>query len=139
MGSWSLPPSRCLGKHVAKLLWRIPLQRTISSILLIIGLIILAYPLPIRAQVPNEGIANMVIQARQRNAAQMKQYFWTSRIELTQNGTTQDTRIDQVSYGPDGNLQQTLQNDQSAPLPGGFLRRAIAENTRKQLEDQPSY
>jgi hypothetical protein len=59
------------------------MQRTISSIILLIGLIILACPLPIRAQVPNEGIANMVIQARQKNAAQMKQYFWISRIELT--------------------------------------------------------
>ena len=110
------------------------MKRTISSIILIIGLIILACPLPIRAQVPNEGIANMIIQARQKNTAQMKQYFWTSRIELNQNGTTLDTRIDQVSYGPNGNLQQTLMNDQSAPLPRGFLRRAIAENRRQQTE-----
>jgi hypothetical protein len=110
------------------------MKRTICPIILIIGLIILACPLPIMAQVPNEGIANMIIEARQKNSAQLKQYTWTSRIELTQNGTTQDTRIYQVSYGPDGMQQQTLLNDQSAPLPRGFLRRAIAENKRQQTE-----
>jgi hypothetical protein len=110
------------------------MKRTLCSIILIIGLLMLSFSLPIMAQVPNEGIANMIIQARQKNSSQLKQYFWTSRIELTQNGTVQDTRIDQVSYGPDGNLQQTLLNDQSAQLPMGFLRRAIAENKRQQTE-----
>ena len=110
------------------------MKRTLYSLILTIGLLMLSSPVTSVAQVANEGIANMIIQARQKNAAQLKQYFWTSRIELTQNGTTQDTRIDQVSYGPDGNLQQTVLNDQSAPLPGGFLRRRIAENQRQQTE-----
>ena len=110
------------------------MKRTLYSIALSIGMLIFVYPFTIRAQVPNEGIANMIIQARQKNAAQMKQYTWTSRIELNQNGTTQDTRIYQVNYGPQGNLQQTLLNDQSAQLPLGFLRRAIAENRRQQTE-----
>ena len=114
------------------------MKRTLCSIILIIGLFMLSFSLPSVAQVPNEGIANMIIQARQKNAAQLKQYAWTSRIELTQNGTIQDTRIDQVSYGPDGNQQQTLLNDQSAPLPRGFLRRAIAENKRQQTEQYMS-
>lgn len=100
----------------------------------LIGLLIFACPVTSVAQVPNEGIANMVIQARQKNSAQLKQYSWTSRIELTQNGMVQDTRIYQVSYGPDGAQQQTLLNDQSAQLPMGFLRRAIAENQRQQTE-----
>src|SRR5215510_9630459 len=55
-------------------------------IILLIGLLLLAFSVPIKAQVPNEGIANMIIQARQKNAAQLKQYTWTCRIELTQNG-----------------------------------------------------
>jgi len=110
------------------------MKRIICSIILIIGLLILAGPLTSVAQVANEGIANMIIQARQKNAAQLKQYSWTCRIELSQNGAVQDTRIDQVSYGPYGNLQQTLLNDQSAQLPMGFLRRAIAENIRQQTE-----
>ena len=110
------------------------MKRTICSIIVIIGLLMFSFSLPLRAQVANEGIANMIIQARQKNSAQLKQYTWTSRIELNQNGTTQDTRIYQVSYGPDGNVQQTLLNDQSAQLPMGFLRRAIAENRRQQTE-----
>jgi hypothetical protein len=110
------------------------MKRTTCPIILIIGLIILACPLTSAAQVPNEGIANMIIQARQKNAAQLKQYSWTSRIELNQNGTTQDTRIYQVSYSPDGTQQQTLLNDQGTQLPMGFLRRAIAENRRQQTE-----
>jgi hypothetical protein len=110
------------------------MKRTLCSIMLMTGLPLLAYPLTSVAQVAHEGIANMIIQARQKNSAQLKQYTWTPRIELNQNGTTQDTRIYQVSYGPDGNLQQTLLNDQSAQLPMGFLRRAIAENRRQQTE-----
>lgn len=110
------------------------MKRTLCPIILIIGLLILVYPFTITAQVANEGIANMIIQARQKNSAQLKQYTWTSRIELNQNGTTQDTRIYQISYGPDGTQQPTLLNDQSAQLPMGFLRRAIAENRRQQTE-----
>jgi len=110
------------------------MKRTLCLIILIIGLLTLAGRLTSVAQVPNEGIANMIIQARQKNSAQLKQYTWTSRIELSQNGTTQDTRIYQLSYSPDGNQQQTLLNDQSAQLPLGFLRRRIAENRRQQTE-----
>jgi len=110
------------------------MTRTLCSIILIMGLLSLACPLASVAQVPNEGIANMIIQARQKNSAQLKQYSWTSRLELTQNGMVQDTRIYQVSYGPDGVQQQTLLNDQNGQLPMGFLRRAIAENQRQQTE-----
>jgi hypothetical protein len=110
------------------------MKRTICSIILTIGLLMLSFSVPSLVQVANEGIANMIIQARQKNAAQLKQYTWTYRIELTQNGTVQDTRIDQVSYEPDGTQQQTLLNDQSAQPPMGFLRRAIAENQRQQTE-----
>jgi hypothetical protein len=44
-------------------------------------------------------------------------------------------RLEQVQYGPDGNLQRIIQNEQGAHLPFGFIRRAIAENKRKQMED----
>jgi hypothetical protein len=107
------------------------MKRTICPI---ISLIVLACPLTSVAQVPNEGIANMIIQARQKNSAQLKQYTWTCHIQLTRNGTIQDTRIYQVKYDPYGDLQQTLLNDQNGQLPMGFLRRAIAENQRQQTE-----
>lgn len=86
------------------------------------------------AQVPNEALANQIIAARQKNAALMKQYTWNSNLTFIDNGQTKDTRIDQVMYGPDGNIQRTVINDQSAPMPRGFLRRAVAEDKKKQME-----
>jgi len=91
-----------------------------------------ARPLP--AQVANEGLADKIIAAHKANAALLKQYSWSSRTELLDTGTVKDTRIDLVSFGPDGQLQRTIVNDQSAPLPNGFLRRRVAENERDRVE-----
>jgi hypothetical protein len=86
------------------------------------------------AQVANEGLANDIIAARQRNAQLMQQYSWNTRIEVLDNGTIKDTRIDQCVYGPNNQVQRTLLNDTSAPLPHGFLRRKIAEKERADME-----
>lgn len=92
---------------------------------------------PLTAQLPNEGMAARIISARKANAALMQQYTWQSRTELIDNGETVDTRIDQVTYGPDGQLQHTLLNDDSSKkMPRGFLRKAIAE---KKKEDVKKY
>lgn len=90
--------------------------------------------LALQAQVPNEGLANGIITARQKNATLMKQYSWSCRTELVENGTPKDTRIDTVTWGPDGQPQHTTMSDQGNPLPRGFLRRRIAEDERKQME-----
>ena len=87
------------------------------------------------AQVANEGLANQIIAARQKNAALMKQYSWNCRTELSENGTPKDTRIDTVTRGPDGQPQHTVLNDQSNPLPSGFLRRRVAEQEREKMEN----
>jgi len=63
--------------------------------------------LPLQAQVPGEGLANSIIAARQRNATLMKQYSWKCRTEILESGTAKDTRIDTVTYGPDGQPQHT--------------------------------
>jgi hypothetical protein len=63
----------------------------------------------------------------------MRQYTWHSRIELLENGTVKDTRIELVSYGPGGELQHKILNDQGARLPIGFLR-AIIESEREKVE-----
>ena len=55
-------------------------------------------------------------------------------MELIDNGQVADTRIESVSYGPDGQLQRTLLNDRQAPLPGGFLRKRLAEKDRERVE-----
>lgn len=78
--------------------------------------------------------AVQIYQAREANAGLMHQYTWNSRTEIVSKGQVKDTRIDQVSYGPYGQLQHSVLNDQSAPLPLGFLRRAIAEGEKQQME-----
>jgi hypothetical protein len=87
-----------------------------------------------QAQVKNEGLANEIIAARQKNAALMKQYSWNSRIEILDNGQVKDIRIDQVMYGPSGQLQQTVLNDQPSAMPHGFLRKRIAEKEKAKME-----
>lgn len=78
--------------------------------------------------------AVQIYQAREANAGLMHQYTWNSRTEIISKGQVKDTRIDQVSYGPYGQLQHNVVNEQSAPMPMGFLRRAIAEGEKQQME-----
>jgi len=93
-----------------------------------------ALALPVFAQVANEGLANGIIAARQKNAVLMKQYSWNCRTEISENGTPKDTRIDTVTFGPDGQPQHTTLSDQHNPLPGGFVRKRIAEQEREKME-----
>jgi hypothetical protein len=83
----------------------------------------------------NAAMAARIAEARRANATLMQQYSWTSRTEVIDQGQVKDFRIDAVNYGPGGQLQRTLMNDQSAPLPFGFLRRRIAERERKKVEE----
>lgn len=92
-------------------------------------------PLLVSAQVANEGLANQIIAARQRNATLMKQYSWNCRTEISENGTPKDTRINTVTWGPDGQPQHTVLNDQANPLPRGFFRKKVAEKEREKMED----
>ena len=76
-----------------------------------------------------------IVQSRAQNAALLKQYTWNERIDFFVNGQEKDLRLDLVNFGPDGKLQRTIMNDQSAPLPRGFLRRAIAEGKKKDVQE----
>ena len=87
-----------------------------------------------QAQIANEGLANAIIAARQKNAALMKQYSWNCRTQVEENGSVKDTRVDTVTYGPDGQPQHTELSDQSNPLPRGFLRKKVAEDEKKKME-----
>jgi hypothetical protein len=62
-------------------------------IMLTAALTALGSPALLPAQVANEGLANGIIAARQKNAALMKQYSWNCRTEVSENGTPKDTRI----------------------------------------------
>jgi hypothetical protein len=82
----------------------------------------------------NANIAVQITEARKANGFLMRQYSWTSRTELIEEGQVKDTRIELLNYGPGGQLQRSLLNDTSAPLPRGFLRRDIAEQKRQEME-----
>jgi hypothetical protein len=83
----------------------------------------------------NAGMAAQLAKARAANAALMKQYTWNSRVEVLDQGVVKDLRIELVNYGPSGQLQRNTLNDQSAPLPFGFLRRKIEERERAKVEE----
>ena len=100
----------------------------------ILSLVVLAVAQTSQLQAQPEGLAARITEARKANAALMKQYSWQSRTELIDKEKVADTRIEAVSYGPNGQLQRTLLNDESAPLPGGFLRRRIAEKEKEKVE-----
>ena len=81
------------------------------------------------------GDAVKIAEARKSNAALMHQYSWNSRTEIISEGQVKDIRIDLVNYTPEGQLTRSLLNDQSAPLPRGFLRRAVAEDKNKEMQE----
>ena len=106
--------------------------------ILLTGLLVLGLPTAAQAQSALSSDANRAVQiseARQANAALMHHYTWTSRTEIIEQGQVKDTRLELVHYTPFGQLQRSLLNDSSAPLPRGFLRRAIAEDERKKMEE----
>jgi hypothetical protein len=82
--------------------------------------------------------ANMavrIMEARKANAAMLRQYTWESRTELLVKGEVKDIRLDQVHYGPGGTLERNVLNNQGAPMPRGFLRRSIAADKKKEMEE----
>ncbi len=104
----------------------------------LIGVIALVLPQAAQAQNALSSDANAAVritESRKANAALMRQYSWTSRTEIIEQGQVKDTRIELVNYAPDGQLQRSLLNDQSAPMPRGFLRRDIAEDKKKKMEE----
>jgi hypothetical protein len=79
-------------------------------------------------------MAAQITEARRANATLMRQYTWNSRTELMEQGQVKDIRLELVNYGPDGQLQRTLVNDQGASMPRGFLRKHMAEEAAKKTE-----
>lgn len=105
-----------------------------APLLLLVGLLTLGPRLPATGQAPPSGLAGEIIQARQKNDALVRQYSWECRTDVLLDGVSKDLRIEQVIYGPGGQLQRTLINDQSAPLPFGFFAARIAEEARAQVQ-----
>ncbi len=92
---------------------------------------------PLPPPAPTAAAANTAVaitQARQRNAQLMQRYSWNERIDVQQGGQQKDLRIEVCTF-LGGMKQCTVQNDQHAPLPGGFFRRNAAENKIKDFEN----
>ena len=89
---------------------------------------------PCFAQPPPSGLTGEIIQVRQKDDALMRQYSWACCTDVLLDGVSKDLRIEQVNYGPGGQLQRTLINDQSAPLPFGCFAARIAEGVRGQVQ-----
>jgi hypothetical protein len=86
------------------------------------------------SQAPVGGLAGKIIAARNTDATLLRNYSWNCRTELLEDGKIKDIRIDLVVPGPKGGWQQSVINDESAPLPHGFIRRHIAQDERERLE-----
>ena len=80
-------------------------------------------------------VALQVTEAREANAALMRQYTWTSRTEVIDEGQLKDVRIEAVNYSSSGELRRNVLNDAAAPMPDGFLRRHVAEHERLKVEE----
>jgi hypothetical protein len=112
--------------------WKV--SEYVGALGLVAGLLAVGHLLPAAAQAPASGLAGEIIQARQKNDALVRQYSWECRRDVLQDGVSKDLRIEAVNYGPGGQLQRTLVNDQSAPLPFGFFAARIAEEARAQVQ-----
>lgn len=104
-------------------------------LVLMIGLVLFVGVQPILAQGQNAERAEKIAEARKKNAALLRQYSWTSRTELKEDGKVRDIRVELVNYGPNGQLQCTPLNEQGASMPRGFLRRHVAEEKKHKTQE----
>lgn len=108
-------------------------SRNLAAFIAVAGMLMFAGVA--RAQSSNVNMAVQITNARKANANLMRQYTWNSRTEIIESGEVKDIRIELVNYGPNGQLQRSLINDQGLRMPIGFLRRAIAVAKKQQLEE----
>lgn len=87
------------------------------------------------AQVRNLDLALKIVQSRNENVAKLKDFTWTCRTELYENGSIEDNRIEQISHGAGGLVQRDLLNDKHARIPFGPIRHIAAEQKLQQAED----
>ena len=116
-------------------------MKTCRAISLLVGT--LASPLAANAQMnappPPPGSvtdATAAYRARGADDMQLKQYTWTTRVELVKSGALVDQIITQQLYLPNGRLQRTPINGESAPMPKGFLHRAAAQKKLEEIDDK---
>lgn len=83
------------------------------------------------------GVAERVTKARQTNALAMQQYTWDQRTELLEDGTVKDTKVEMVNW-VNGQYQKSVVSNEGPSLPRFGLRRRIAEEKQKEVQEQLS-
>jgi hypothetical protein len=86
------------------------------------------------AQAPTAN-AFRISEARQANAALMRQFAWESRTEILSKGEVKDVRVDAMGYGPDGQLQRNNISDDKAPVRGLIFRQLAADRAAREIKD----
>ena len=84
---------------------------------------------------PGQGPFAAVKAAAERNQAQLRKYSWVSTTQVSYNGQAKDTKVESVSYAPDGQLQKNVLSDTEAPKPPG-LRGMIAERKGEEMKNE---
>ena len=74
-------------------------------------------------------------EAAARNQAQLRKYSWVSTTEVSYDGKVKDTKVESVSYGPDGQMQKNEIADTAAPKPPG-LRGMMAERKGDEMKNE---
>jgi hypothetical protein len=71
--------------------------------------------MPSFAQAPGDGLGMKIVEVQKNNAALTRQYTWNCRMELLEKDNLKDIHIDDVSYGPNGQLKRIPLNNFADP------------------------
>ena len=71
--------------------------------------------------------------AAERNQAQLRHYSWITTTLVSYDGKVKNTKVESVSYGPDGQQQTNVVSDTAAPQPPG-LRGRLAERKGDEIK-----
>jgi hypothetical protein len=81
----------------------------------------------------DDGPFSAVKAAAERNQAQLEQYSWIATTQVSYDDKVKSTKVESVSYGPDGQQQKNLVSETDAPKPPG-LRGRMAERKGEEIK-----
>jgi hypothetical protein len=96
--------------------------------------LLLLVSIPIQAQ---DGTKEQFLQAQKQNAAQLRQYSWTSRTVLKLKGDVKNVKTESVRYDANGRLQETLIESppEQQSQDGGKLKQKIVEKKKEEFTE----
>ncbi len=110
-------------------------SRVLSGAVAVAALCVLSTPHGASADAAAQGPFAAVKAAAQRNQAQMQHYSWISTTQVSYDGKVKSTKVESVSYGPDGQQQKNLVSNTDAPKPPG-LRGAVAQRKGDEMKTE---